>query len=60
MKSPYGPNEVEADATALREAMKGNGTDKKAIIAIVANRSHEQRMQIATKYCSLYENVAKI
>ncbi|XP_059481423.1 annexin B9-like [Neocloeon triangulifer] len=53
-KEPYGPDDVEADATALRSAMKGFGTDEEAIIAILANRSNYQRQLIAKKFTSLY------
>ncbi|XP_059480513.1 annexin B9-like isoform X4 [Neocloeon triangulifer] len=54
-KQPYGPADEEADAAALRKAMKGFGTDEKAIIAVLANRSNQQRQLIANKFISLYE-----
>ncbi|CAB3370938.1 Hypothetical predicted protein [Cloeon dipterum] len=53
-KQPYGPAEEEADAAALRKAMKGLGTDEKAIIAVLSNRSNAQRLQISRKYTALY------
>jgi len=56
-KVPYGPAEEEADAAALRKAMKGFGTDEKAIIAILANRSNSQRQVIARRYTALYGKV---
>ncbi|GAU94582.1 hypothetical protein RvY_06324-2 [Ramazzottius varieornatus] len=40
----------EEDAKALRKAMKGAGTDEKAIINILAKRSNRQRQQIAKAY----------
>jgi len=54
---PYGPAEEEADAAALRKAMKGFGTDEKAIIVILANRSNHQRQLISMKFKSLYGKV---
>lgn len=44
----------EADAAALRKAMKGLGTDEATIIKIVANRSNAQRQQIKEMYSKLY------
>ncbi len=38
------------DAQALRKAMKGLGTDEKAIIKIVANRTNAQRLEIKEVY----------
>ena len=45
---------IEADAEALRKAMKGFGTDEDALIKIVANRTNAQRMQIKDKYKQLF------
>jgi annexin A7/11 len=56
-KVPYGPSEEEADATVLRKAMKGFGTNEKAIIAILANRSNHQRQLIARSFNSLFGKV---
>jgi len=56
-KQPYGPSDEEADAAALRKAMKGFGTDEKAIIAILAKRSNHQRQLIARKFTALYGKV---
>ena len=41
---------TEADAQALRDAMKGFGTDEAALIKIVANRTNQQRMAIKEAY----------
>ena len=45
---------IEADAEALRKAMKGFGTDEDALIKIVANRTNAQRMQIKDKYKQMF------
>lgn len=47
---PYQPFDPESDAQALRKAMKGLGTDEKAIINILARRVNAQRQQIAKSY----------
>ena len=41
---------TEADAQALRDAMKGFGTDEAALIKIVANRTNQQRIAIKEAY----------
>ncbi|XP_036379456.1 annexin A6-like isoform X1 [Megalops cyprinoides] len=41
-----------SDATALRKAMKGFGTDEDTIIDIITHRSNEQRQQIRQTYKS--------
>ena len=41
---------IEADAQALRDAMKGFGTNEDALIKIVANRTNQQRMAIKEAY----------
>ena len=41
---------AEEDAQALRKAMKGLGTDEKAIINIIANRTNAQRLKIKEVY----------
>ena len=41
---------AQADAEALRKAMKGFGTDEAALIKICANRSNTQRQQIKAAY----------
>lgn len=45
---------AETDAKTLRDAMKGFGTDEKAIISVVAYRSNAQRQQIKEKFKSMY------
>ncbi|KJE94539.1 annexin XIIIb [Capsaspora owczarzaki ATCC 30864] len=45
---------AEADAQALYKAFKGIGTDEKAVIAIVANRSNAQRQQLKIAYKQAY------
>ena len=41
---------AQADAEALRKAMKGFGTDEAALIKIVANRTNKQRQDIKAAY----------
>lgn len=44
----------DADAAALRKAMKGFGTDEKAIINVLVCRSNNQRQEIITHYKTAY------
>ncbi|CAG9830826.1 unnamed protein product [Diabrotica balteata] len=48
---PFNPND---DAQVLRTAMKGFGTDEKAIINCLARRSNEQRLHIAAAFKTMY------
>jgi hypothetical protein len=44
----------EEDAKVLRKAMKGIGTDEKAIIDVLSRRSNEQRQQIKNLFKTMY------
>jgi len=41
---------VDADAAALRKAMKGLGTDNKTIIQIIANRTNKERVAMIESF----------
>ena len=47
-------NKYEADALALREAMKGTGTNEETIIKITANKSNSERQSIRQAYKASY------
>ena len=42
--------DYEADAQALREAIKGSGTDEDTIINLTASRSNSERLEIRKTY----------
>jgi len=46
--------EAQKDAEALRKAMKGLGTDEKAITQIVGTRSNKQRQEIKSEFKVLF------
>lgn len=45
---------LEQDCEALRKAMKGWGTDDKALIKIIANRTNAYRQRLKVQYKSMY------
>ncbi|EGD79818.1 annexin A7 [Salpingoeca rosetta] len=51
---PYPNFNAEEDAIALRKAMKGMGTDEKAIIDVLTNRTAEQRLKIKLQFKTMY------
>lgn len=44
----------ETDCQALRQAMRGAGTDEKAIVSVVSNRSADQRQAIKKMYKTMF------
>lgn len=51
---PYPNFDANHDAQVLRKAMKGLGTDEKAIIEVLAHRSNAQRQYIAVAFKTLF------
>lgn len=52
--NPLSHCDPSSDASVLRKAMKGFGTDEAAIIGVLAHRSSDQRQQILLKYQQAY------
>ena len=50
VQQPIDQKKVDADAAALRKAMKGLGTDEKAIIQIIANRTNRERLAMIESF----------
>ncbi|CAH1795085.1 unnamed protein product [Owenia fusiformis] len=48
------PFSAENDAKILRKAMKGIGTDEKAVIDILGHRSNKQRQEISLLFKTMY------
>jgi len=46
--------QIDADCTALRKAMKGLGTDEDLIISVLTNRNNEQRFMMKQRYQALF------
>jgi len=51
---PFPGFNAETDATTLRKAMKGLGTDEAAIIGVVTKRTNQQRVEIAKTFKTLF------
>ncbi|XP_050429883.1 annexin B9-like isoform X1 [Adelges cooleyi] len=51
---PANPFDARQDAEILRKAMKGFGTDEKAIINVLAHRVNAQRQEIAMHFKTMY------
>lgn len=54
---PKEPFNARQDGEVLRKAMKGFGTDEKAIIDVLAYRTNQQRVEITSQYKALYGKV---
>jgi annexin A7/11 len=54
---PKEPFNARQDAEGLKKAMKGFGTDEKAIVDILAYRTNKQRQEITGQYKALFGKV---
>lgn len=57
---PVHPFTPDADAKALRKAMKGFGTDEAAIINILCARTGQQRQEILITYKQMHGRVSDV
>lgn len=48
------PFDAETDCELLRKAMRGAGTDENQLIDIIANRSNVQRVEIRSRYKTMF------
>lgn len=55
---PANPFDPHRDAEILRKAMKGFGTDEKAIIQVLTHRVNSQRQEIAMHFKTMYGKVS--
>lgn len=54
---PYADFDAEADAEALRKAMKGLGTDEESITGVLGKRASWQRLEIVSTFKTMFGEV---
>lgn len=54
---PAGNFNAEEDSKALKAAFKGFGSDEDAITEIITKRSNAQRLEIASRFKTMYGKV---